>query len=84
MEKEVKKQSLEDFLAENSAPGINLQSMLEDYREVAANLMTAHSLCCHFSNMDELTDKHQAAIQQLWHVIEAFIKAGRENTNVAE
>jgi hypothetical protein len=78
------KPGLEDMLVESFPPAANLETILKDYREVASSLIVAHNISCHYTVMSDLTERHEAAIQQLWFVIEAIIKAGREKNKVAK
>jgi ABC-type Fe3+-citrate transport system substrate-binding protein len=76
--------NLTEHLVNKIASGINLQNFIEDYAETVSDLMTAHDICCHYTNMSELDERHQGAIDTLWKVIEAILKAGYENMNVAK
>lgn len=63
-------------LASSFSKENNFESLIEDYPEVSTDLIFAHNICCHYTNMNELDERHQAAIQRLWFVIEAIINEG--------
>jgi len=76
--------SFERLLVENLSLDNELQYLLDDYQENAAYLMLAHSICCNYTNMSELDERHQTAITTLWNTINAFLQAGQKGFQVVK
>lgn len=76
MENQISKHDFLKILASSFSPDNNFKSLLDDYPEIATNLICAHNICVHDTNMKDLDERHQNAIHTLWCVIEAIINEG--------
>ncbi|MCY1721860.1 hypothetical protein OU798_16010 [Prolixibacteraceae bacterium Z1-6] len=72
----------EKLLVEKLSKENELQYLLDDYQENAVNLMLAHDICCNYTDMSELDERHQIAISTLWNTIHAFLQAGHKGFKV--
>ena len=82
MGKNRKDVTLEEMLIERFTGENKLQEMLDSYKEIAVDLIEAHNICIHYTDTSEFSGTQQASIQTLWWVVEAIIKAGKENMKV--
>ena len=74
--------NFEGLLASEISHENALQEIIEEYEEITVNLIMAHTICCHYTNMKELNEIHQNAMFALWRTIGALLQAGYNKMTV--